>query len=150
MPTRWLKNLTVNWKKIINRFLLLRLIQLWSKLNNTNHLHELYGEYKFKYHNVLRAIEELGKIFDSYIAHLLKHQIMWFKEILRYVILTAPISTLKNKKKMKKLFSSTRYAKFYFETIKKLSVITQLLVYEFSITFLIGNYFFNNVLPLPL
>ena len=51
---------------------------------------------------------------------------------------------------MKKLFSSTRYAKFYFETIKKLSVITQLLVYEFSITFLIGNYFFNNVLPLPL
>ena len=70
MPTRWLKNLTVNWKKIINRFLLLPLIQLRSKLNNTNHLHELYGEYKFKYHNVLRAIEELGKIFDSYIAHL--------------------------------------------------------------------------------
>ena len=70
MPTRWLKNLTVNWKKIINRFLLLRLIQLWSKLNNTNHLHELYGEYKFKYHHILRATEELGKNFDSYIAHL--------------------------------------------------------------------------------
>ena len=48
----------------------LRIIKPGSKLNNTNHLHELYGEYKFKYHHILRATEELGKNFDSYIAHL--------------------------------------------------------------------------------
>ena len=48
----------------------LRIIRPGSKLDNTNHLHELYGEYKFKYHHILRATEELGKNFDSYIAHL--------------------------------------------------------------------------------
>ena len=48
----------------------MRIIRPGSKLDNINHLHELYGEFDFEYYDVMRAIEELGDNFDSYIAHL--------------------------------------------------------------------------------
>ena len=48
----------------------MRIIRPGSKLDNINHLHELYGEFDFEYYDVMRALEELGENFDSYITHL--------------------------------------------------------------------------------